>query len=60
MGLDLGVELLKDSESVFIFLLGLVVSVIVADEVNEFSFSISDWGGGKERSLLGTVNIQYS
>jgi len=48
VGLNFGISLLKDGKSVVVFLLSGIVSLVLADEVDEFSFSISDWSGSKE------------
>jgi hypothetical protein len=41
---DVVVDLFEDGESVGVFFFSSITSVIGGNEVNEFSFSFTDWG----------------
>ena len=51
--------LFEDGESVVVFLFGTIGSVVLADEVNESSLSVSDLGGTQEvGSSLRSAHVQ--
>jgi len=46
--LDVVVVSFEDGKSVVVFLFCAIGSVVLRDEVDEFSLGVADWGRGKE------------
>ena len=56
--LDIFVDLGEEGESVLVFLFGSVGSLVVGNEVDEFSFSFSDLGSEECVSGLDAVHVE--